>query len=198
MNNTFQIKLKELFSEGNNEKIQSIIKSFYKKAPVYGWRFGLGPIIGRYLMIITQINHRTGNPCKVSLEYFAINGIKYCANLFGVQSNWYRNLLANPRVTIQTSDGTEQMVAVPITQDDEIITVVEWLLNRNPKFGNNFLAELGAQPTRKEILSRKEDFVFLRFDPTSEPTPHGLEVDLAWIWPLLLFWTIIFRPKRKK
>lgn len=198
MNNTFQIKLKKLLSEGNNEKIQSIIKSFYKKAPVYGWRFGLGPIIGRYLMIITQINHRTGNPCNVSLEYFAINGIKYCANLFGVQSNWYRNLLANPRVTIQTSDGTEQMVAIPITQDDEIITVVEWLLNRNPKFGNNFLAELGTQPTRKEILSRKEDFVFLRFDPTSEPTPHGLEVDLAWIWPLLLFWTIIFRPKRKK
>ncbi len=198
MNNTFQIKLKKLLSKGNNEKIQSIIKSFYKKAPVYGWRFGLGPIIGRYLMIITQINHRTGNPCKVSLEYFAINGIKYCANLFGVQSNWYRNLLANPRVTIQTSDGTEQMIAVPITQDDEIITVVEWLLNRNPKFGNNFLAELGTQPTRKEILSRKEDFVFLRFDPTSEPTPHGLEVDLAWIWPLLLFWTIVFRPKRKK
>jgi hypothetical protein len=127
-----------------------------------------------------------------------MNGIKYVTNLFGIQSPLYRNVLANPRVSIQTSDGTEQMVAVPISQDDELITIVEWLINHDPQFIADYLHEFGMQPSRKEILLHKNDLNFLRFDPTSEPTPRGLEVDLAWIWPILLIWTILTKPKRRK
>jgi hypothetical protein len=90
------------------------------------------------------------------------------------------------------------MVAVPVSQDDELITIIEWLLNRNPKFITRYMDEFGVQPSRKDILKHKNDLIFLRFDPTSEPTPRGLEVDLAWIWPILLFWTMLSKPKRRK
>ena len=178
--------------------LQTIVNKFYSLAPMYAWRFGLGPIIGRYLMILTQINHKTGNPCKTSMEYYEINGMKYIVNVFGIQSQWYRNILANPRVTIQTSDGTEQVVAVPVSQDDELITIIEWLMHRNPKSIIPYLNEMGVQHNRKDILKHKNDLIFFRFDPTSEPTPRGLEVDLAWIWPLIIIWMFITRPFRRK
>jgi deazaflavin-dependent oxidoreductase (nitroreductase family) len=198
MNKQLETAYHSLQEKISNVNFTTVLDKFYSQAPIFAWRFGLGPIVGRYIMIITQINHKTGNPCKSSMEYFEINGIKYIANLFGVQSQWYRNILSNPRVTIQSSDGTEQMIAVPVTQDDEIITIIEWLLNRNPKFIARYMDEFGVQPSRKDILKHKNDLIFLRFDPTSEPTPRGLEVDLAWIWPILLIWTKLSKPKRRK
>ena len=198
MNNQMETSLRTLTDSVKNVKPQVFFDHFRSNAPMYAWRFGLGPILGRFVMIITQINHKTGNPYKTSLEYFEINGLKYVANVFGIQSQWYRNILANPRVTIQTSDGTEQMIAVPVTQDDELITIIEWFQIRNPKFIANHFVDLGVQANRKEILKHKNALTFLRFDPTSEPTPRGLEVDLAWIWPLLLIWMFFTKPRRKK
>jgi deazaflavin-dependent oxidoreductase (nitroreductase family) len=197
MNNSSKASVTTFVTNLYHENIKSLLDKLYALAPEYAWRLGLGPVLGRYIMLITQINHKTGNPCKTSMEFFEVNGIKYIANVFGIQSKWYRNILANPRVTIQTADGTEQMVAVPVTADDEFITIIEWLLHRNPKFANQYIGNLEPQTNRKGFLKYKEELTFLRFDPTSEPTPRGLDVDLAWIWPILLIWSIIIRPRRK-
>ncbi len=185
-----------------SERIQKMdIKSYIKRlksvSPLLAWRLGLGPITGRFKMIITFIDHKTGNPGKTALEFFQVNGIKYVANLSGIQSKWYRNLQADPKVTIQTFDGSEQMVAVPVTQDDELITIIEWLLNNKKALITQHLKDLGISVERKDILQHKKELLFIRFDPTSEPTPRGLEVDLAWIWPILLIWSYLTRRKRR-
>ncbi|HSM23428.1 MAG TPA: nitroreductase/quinone reductase family protein [Anaerolineaceae bacterium] len=198
MNNKIETGSHQLTEKIKSFDFKAYLERFYTRAPVIAWRFGLGPIVGHHIMIITQIDHKSGNPCNTSVEYFQINGIKYLVNSFRVHSKWYRNLLANPRVTIQTSDGTEQMISIPVTQDDELITIVEWLQSKNPEFLERNLNELGIKSTRKEIIKHKEDCIFIRFDPTSEPTPRGLEVDLAWIWPLLLIWSILTKGRKKK
>ncbi len=165
--------------------------------PMITWRLGLGPLIGRYIMVITHLGRKTGIPHQTAVEYHTINGMKYIPCAFGIKSDWYRNILANPRVTIQTSEGSESMKAVRVSEDDELMTVIETILSRNPTLMNWYLNSLGILPTRKEILANKEKIIFLRFDPTSEPVPHGLEVDLAWIWPVILLWLFISRLFRK-
>ena len=169
------------------------------KFPIIAWRLGLGPILGRYIMIITHIGRKTGISRRTAVEFHIMNGIKYIPCAFGVKSQWYRNIMANPRVTIQTSEGTEQMTAVRISQNEELISVIEMILDRNPSLMNWYLDSIGIKPTRKEIIAHKDDLVFLRFDPTSDPTPRGLEVDLAWIWPTMILWSFFSRIfKRKK
>ena len=198
MNNKIESGLNHITEKIKNVDFQSFYGKFSSTAPLLAWRLGLGPITGRYLMIITYIDHKNGNPTKTHLEFFQINGIKYIANTLGIQSKWYRNLQADPKITIQTYDGSEQMVAVPVTQDDELITIIEWLLNNKPSFINLHLRELGIEPNRKDILKHKKELLFIRFDPTSEPTPRGLEVDLAWIWPVLLLWSMMSKRRKKK
>ena len=169
------------------------------KFPITAWRLGLGPILGRYIMIISHIGRKTGISRRTAVEFHTMNGIKYVPCAFGVKAQWYRNIMANPKVTIQTNDGTEQMVAIRINQNDELISVIEMILDRNPSLMNWYLDSIGINPSRKEIIAHKDDLVFLRFDPTSDPTPRGLEVDLAWIWPAILVWSLfskIFRRKR--
>lgn len=198
MNNKIESGMNFLSERIHSLDIETFLKKYKTLAPIYAWRLGLGPIVGRYQMIITFIDHKTGNPSKTSQEFFQINGIKYIANTFGIQSKWYRNLLADPKVTIQTYEGSEQMIAVPVSQDDELITIIEWMLNNKSSFITQYLKDLGITADHKEILKHKKEFLFIRFDPTSEPTPRGLEVDLAWIWPVLLFWSMITKRRKKK
>jgi deazaflavin-dependent oxidoreductase (nitroreductase family) len=166
--------------------------------PIYAWRLGLGPIVGRYIMIITHTGRKTGFSRHTAVEYHRLGGIKYIPCAFGFQAQWYRNIMANPRVTIQTAEGTEHMVAVRVTRDEELVLVIQSILKRNPTLMNWYLQSLGVEPTETDILAHKEHLIFLRFDPTNEPAPRGLEVDLAWIWPLIMLWMFISRPFRHK
>lgn len=194
---------KQLFLNWIPEKMQDIypdtkIEKILFKLPVLSWRLGLGPIQGRIIMIITHIGRKTGIPRHTAVEFHTMNGIKYIPCAFGTKSQWYRNIMANPRVTIQTADGTEQMIAVRITQDDELVSVIEMILNRNPSLMNWYLESIGVTPNREELLAHKDQLVFLRFDPTSDPTPRGLDVDLAWIWPAFLLWLFVSKPFRHR
>jgi deazaflavin-dependent oxidoreductase (nitroreductase family) len=174
------------------------IEKFIYKIPIFAWRLGLGPILGKYILIFTHIGRKTGEPRRTAVEFHTINGMKYIPCTFGVKSQWYRNLLANPRVTIQSADGTEQMIAIRVTENEELISVIDTITERNPSMMKWYLDSLNIQHNRKDILAHKQELIFLRFDPTSDPTPRGLEVDLAWIWPILLFWTLIRQPFGKK
>jgi len=183
--------LQEIYPDSQFEKLLF-------ELPMIAWRLGFGPLLGRYLMVITHTGRKTGVSRRTAVEYHTMNGMKYIPCAFGVKAQWYRNILANPRVTIQTDDGTENMVAVRVNDDNELIYIIETILSKNPTMMNWYLNSLGIKPTQKEILDHKKELIFLRFDPTSDPTPRGLEVDLAWIWPLILAFTILRRPKRKK
>lgn len=189
--NTLPKNLQEIYPDTPIEK-------FIYKIPIFAWRLGLGPILGKYILIFTHIGRKTGVSRRTAVEFHTINGMKYIPCAFGVKSQWYRNLLANPRVTIQSADGTEQMIAVRVKDNEELISVIDTIMERNPTMMKWYLDTLNIQHDRKDILVHKQDLIFLRFDPTSDPTPRGLEVDLAWIWPILLLWTLFRRPFGKK
>ena len=189
--NTLPKNLQEIYPDKPIEK-------FIYKIPIFAWRLGLGPILGKYILIFTHIGRKTGVSRRTAVEFHTINGMKYIPCAFGVKSQWYRNLLANPRVTIQSADGTEQMIAVRVKDNEELISVIDTIMERNPTMMKWYLDTLNIQHDRKDILVHKQDLIFLRFDPTSDPTPRGLEVDLAWIWPILLLWTLFRRPFGKK
>lgn len=158
------------------------------------WRLGLGPIVGRLFMIITTTGRVSGLPRSTMVEYHRLNGTKYVASGFGEVSQWYKNILADPRVTIQTSDGAESARAVRITDDREMMDVVDLFRRADSAYFIDFyLRSFDVEPTREEILAKKDRLHFLRFEAIDDATPPGLEADLVWLWPLaflalLLFW----------
>ena len=89
------------------------------KAPVVLWRLGLGSLIGQMMVLITQTGRKSGLPRRTITEMHKINGRKYAPVAFGRRAQWYRNIEADPLVTIQTADGPESARAVRVTDDQE-------------------------------------------------------------------------------
>ncbi len=160
-------------------------KAIYKW-PVQLWRMGLGPLMGKIFVLITHTGRKSGLPRRTLTELHLIQGHKYAPSGFGRRSQWYRNIEADPRVTIQTADGSESVIAVRVTDDDEIMALMDSMQNKDgSQIRETYLDSFGIENNREDILAKKDRLYWLRFDPTNEPTPPPLKADLVWIWPLL-------------
>ncbi len=172
------------------------------RLPLITWRLGLGPIVGRVMLVLTTTGRKSGLPRQTMVEYHVLNGRKYSPCAFGEKAQWYRNILADPHVTVQTSDGTERMLARRVTDEDELVAVFEVLMRRNSAMLNWYLQSIGVEPDKDSIRANKDKIYWVCFEPTNEPGPPGLEVDLAWIWPaaltLLLLMHVVGGKRRRR
>jgi len=156
------------------------------KWPVQLWRLGLGPLLGRFLVLITHTGRKSGLPRRTLAELHVIDSRKYAPCAFGRRAQWYRNIEADPLVTIQTSAGAESARAVRVTDDQELLALFDLDQPLNRAMLEGYLATLGIEPTPEDILAKKDRIYWIRFDPTDEPTPPPLEADLVWLWPVAL------------
>jgi deazaflavin-dependent oxidoreductase (nitroreductase family) len=163
------------------------------RAPLILWRLGLGPLSGRLFLVLTVRGRKSGLPRRTMLEYYELNGVKYVTCAFGERAQYYRNILADPHVTIQTADGTESVRAVRVTDDDEFIAVYELFKRRDPPLFYAYLNALGIEPTVEDVLIHQDRIHFLRFEPTAARSLPGLEVDLAWLWPVVFLMLVALR-----
>ncbi|MGQ9910355.1 MAG: nitroreductase family deazaflavin-dependent oxidoreductase [Candidatus Flexifilum sp.] len=153
-----------------------LIKWLYK-TPILLYRLGLGGVIGRLFMIMTTTGRTSGLPRRTAIEYHQYNGRKYV--MVGWEhSDWYRNLLADPRLTIQTADGVEHVRARRLVTDAEYHEA--WDFAERSPFMRAVMKLTGAKLTREQFISQKDRFILLTFDPTEEPTPPPLPADLSW------------------
>lgn len=155
------------------------------KWPVQLWRLGLGPLIGRMFMLITHTGRKSGLPRRTMVELHRLNGRIYAPSGFGRRSQWYRNIEADPHVTIQTAVGPQPSLAVRVTDDDELLALLhEMGSSAGQSMLDLYLQSLDIENSDAAILANKDRIYWLRFDPTNEPTPPPLPADLAWVWPV--------------
>ena len=153
------------------------------KWPVQLWRLGLGPLLGRQMMLITHTGRKSGLPRRAMTERHVYNGRAYAPSGFGGRSQWVKNLQVDPRATIQAAHGPESVLAVRVEDDEELLGILEVLGKRYGPLYNAFLASFDIEPNREDILAKKDRLYFIRFDPTDQSTPPPLPADLVWIWP---------------
>lgn len=70
------------------------------------WRLGLGrwvnawPAVSGRILVIGHTGRRTGLRRWTPLNYAEVDGHLYCTAGFGVSSDWYRNVIAEPQVEV--------------------------------------------------------------------------------------------------
>ena len=173
------------------------------KAPLILWRLGFGPVIGRVMLVLTHTGRKSGLPRHTMVEYHMLDGVKYVPCAFGPRSDWYKNITADPRVTIQTARGSERSFAVRVTDNQELLAVYDLFMRRDPPLTRWYLDSLDIQPNHDDVLAKKERINWFRFDPTDEDTPPALETDLVWVLPivgigLLVSWVFIHRLRKSR
>jgi deazaflavin-dependent oxidoreductase (nitroreductase family) len=150
---------------------------------------GLGFLVGKIFMILTTTGRKSNQPRHTAIEFHEYKGRKYVYSGFGEKSDWYKNILVDPHVTIQTASGTEKVIARRITDEKELAKAFEFV-SHNPTM-KRWVQALGFRLNLDEFIAKKDCFYLFTFDPTGESTPPPLESDLKWVWLMIILGSIL-------
>ena len=85
------------------------------------------------VLLLTTIGRKSGQPHTTPLQYEEVNGVCYVGSARGARADWFRNLLAHPRVLVQVGERTFEADAEPILDPARIADFFELRLHRHPR-----------------------------------------------------------------
>jgi deazaflavin-dependent oxidoreductase (nitroreductase family) len=142
-------------------------------------------VLGRYL-ILTHTGRKTLMKRQSPLNYAIVSGEIYCTAGFGVTSDWYRDLKANPYVEVWLPDSWWSGTAVEVVDPKR-----KNVLLRQVLINSGFASRMaGYDPTsisEAELTRLAEKYPVIRIQRIAAQTGHGGPGELAWIWPLATF-----------
>ncbi|HLE14963.1 MAG TPA: nitroreductase family deazaflavin-dependent oxidoreductase [Anaerolineales bacterium] len=97
---------------------------------VANYRHGTGP--RGLVLLLTTTGRKSGQPRVTPLQFEVVDGVVYTASARGQQADWFRNILANPRVCVQIRDHQFEAVAEPVTDPNRIADFLELRRQRHP------------------------------------------------------------------
>lgn len=96
------------------------------------YAIGLGPLVGKVVLLLTTTGRKSGQPRVTPLQYEEING-EYCLGAArGLQADWVRNLQANPQVEVRVGAKRFHGQAEVVTDPARIADFIEIRLQRHP------------------------------------------------------------------
>lgn len=162
-------------------------KHYLNPAMLALWRLGLGkwinraPKYGGRIMVLTHTGRKSGRKRRQPLNYALVNGEIYCVAGFGVVSDWYKNLKANPHVEVWLPDGWWAGIAEDISNCPERIRLL-----REVMIASGFAAyAAGLDPHKTgdaELATLAKDYRLIHIHRTEPRTGEGGPGDLAWVW----------------
>jgi deazaflavin-dependent oxidoreductase (nitroreductase family) len=117
------------------------------RAPIWLYRMGLGGLLGGRFLLLNHIGRKSGLPRQTVLEVAGKNrdtAAYLVASGFGHQSDWYRNILAAPDVTIQVGTAKFRATAVPLSPDDSGCAMVDYA-QRHPRAAQQLMNLCGYE-----------------------------------------------------
>jgi deazaflavin-dependent oxidoreductase (nitroreductase family) len=135
----------------------------FRRLPKFMWRLmklpgvlyllGLGPLVGRLVLILTTTGRKSGLPRTTPLQYEEQDGLIYVASARGQRADWFRNVVADPRVEVQVGARRFRGLAEPITDPACIADFLELRLRRHPRMVGAMLRGEGlpARPGRAQL-----------------------------------------------
>ncbi len=109
--------------------------------------------MGRIVLLLTTTGRKSGLPRVTPLQYEEQDGVIYVGSARGTQADWFRNLVACPRVKVQIGAQCFEGRAEPITNASRIADFLELRLRNHPRMiGAMLLAEgLPRRPSRTQL-----------------------------------------------
>jgi deazaflavin-dependent oxidoreductase (nitroreductase family) len=160
------------------------------KSPILFHRLGLSLLTGRIFMVLTTVGRKSGKPRRTAIEFHEFEGHATVMSGWGTKTDWYRNIEADPHVTIQTWRGAQSAMARRVTSNEELTRTFNFAKS-NPTM-RAMMKVAGFDLTLEQFLAQKERFAFIAFDPINHPTPEPMKANLVWVWVMFLFACLFF------
>jgi deazaflavin-dependent oxidoreductase (nitroreductase family) len=121
--------------------------------PRIAYALGLGPLVGRFVLLLTTIGRKSGRPRVTPLVYEERDGTYIVASARGPSADWLRNIQANPNVHVRVGSRRFDASAEVITDPVRIADYLQRQLERNPRMFAAILRSegLSSTPTRADL-----------------------------------------------
>lgn len=134
---------------------------------------GLGPIIGRIILLLTTTGRRSGKKRVTPLQYERIGSDYYVGAARGMKADWVRNVLSDPQVEVRVGARRFHGTADVVNDPARFADFLEVRLERHPRMVGLIMEKthgLPRRPSRAQLeeLGTSEVFVILHPDKFSE------------------------------
>ena len=137
------------------------------------YAIGLGPIIGKIILLLTTTGRKSGKKRVTPLQYEIIGSDYYVGAARGLKADWVRNIQACPRVEIRAGAGRFEGTAEIVTDASRFADFMEVRLQRHPRMIGLIMEKahgLPRLPSRGQLeeLGRSEVFVIVHPETSGE------------------------------
>jgi deazaflavin-dependent oxidoreductase (nitroreductase family) len=114
---------------------------------------GLGPIIGRVILLLTTTGRKSGKQRITPVQYEEIDGKLYIGSARGSRADWVRNIAADPHVEVKVKNqhfrGVATLINDPLCVADYLYTRLE----RHPRMVGSMMKmhHLPPNPSRAQL-----------------------------------------------
>jgi deazaflavin-dependent oxidoreductase (nitroreductase family) len=122
--------------------------------------------LGGLVLLLTTTGRKSGLPRQTRLQYEKEDSVIYVAAARGQQADWFRNIVAHPRVEVQLEGQCLTGLAEPFTDPVRIADFLELRLKRHPLMIRLMLLSHGllrADRSHLEQLAAHLALVAIRF-----------------------------------
>lgn len=130
------------------------------------YAIGLGPLVGRVILLLTTIGRKSGKKRTTPVQYEKIGGDYFVGAARGLKADWVRNLQSNPQVEVRVGAKRFEGTVEVVTDPSKFADFMEVRLERHPRM-IGFIMEkahrLPKHPSREQLeeLGKTEVFVIV-------------------------------------
>jgi deazaflavin-dependent oxidoreductase (nitroreductase family) len=137
------------------------------------YAIGLGPLVGRIILLLTTTGRKSGKKRVTPLQYEMIGADYYLGAARGVNADWVRNIQINSQVEVRVGAKHFQGTAEVITDSSKFADFMEVRLEIHPRMIGLIMEKahgLPRHPSREQLekLAKNEAFVIIHPTKFSE------------------------------
>ncbi|NMB54041.1 MAG: nitroreductase family deazaflavin-dependent oxidoreductase [Leptolinea sp.] len=100
------------------------------KRIVENYRRGIGPV--NITLLLTTTGRKSGLPRITPVQYEEVDGLIYVGSARGQKSDWFKNILADPRVHVQIQKREFDAIAEAVTDTRRMADFIQLRVQRHP------------------------------------------------------------------
>ena len=145
-----------------------ILFRLLKLPPRLLYAVGLGGLCGRFVLLLTTKGRKTGKARVTPLQYERVDRTFIVGSARGTDSDWYRNIVAEPQVEMRVGRLRLSGGAATCTDSARLAEFLELRLKRHPRMVGRILRLHGvpANPTTAQLATYASRLAMVTITPS--------------------------------
>jgi deazaflavin-dependent oxidoreductase (nitroreductase family) len=130
---------------------------------------GLGPLVGRIVLLLTTTGRKTGKPRVTPVQYEEIDGVYYLGAARGLKTDWVRNIQVNPQVAVRVKNRRFSAHAAVLNDPQMIADFLQVRLLRHPQMIGAMMKmhHLPPNPGRAQLVELANTLAVVAIHPNA-------------------------------